>query len=198
MASQVAWETVKVDSDYEICTEYPYHIRRKSNNRVVSEYKSDKYIRVTMNGKQFSKHVIVAIQWVENEDPENLVLVYHHNRDTTDNHVSNLRWASTDMNARNRESIGDIKYEFFDSIPDDSIAFSTYETRNGTRYLGWRYFYDRNNVYDDVFYIRIDDDLYRRLHVHVLRNGKKVVYCKDTDERNVTVYINEFKRQYDI
>ena len=34
----MAFETLRVNTNYEICTEYPHVIRKKANGRIISEY----------------------------------------------------------------------------------------------------------------------------------------------------------------
>ena len=65
MEGEGQWQTCVVDSDYEISTEYPYQIRRKSNKKsnkkeFVSESINKKtgYIQCHLNCKLYLKHRI--------------------------------------------------------------------------------------------------------------------------------------------
>ena len=61
------WETCKADKDYEIFSEYPYQIRKKSNKRIVKEHINDKgYVCCNLNGKPCKKHRIISLQFISN------------------------------------------------------------------------------------------------------------------------------------
>lgn len=200
MSIEQHWETLKVDPSYEICNEYPYHIRRKDNHKVVSESISSGYPQLYLNRLAYKKHRIIALQFIDNDDPDNKIEVDHINKDRTDYHIANLRWVTSTENKLNITGRGHIKYEYFDEIPDDSIVVDTYETKNGMRYFdSTRYYYYHDDVNDeDVFYGKVADELYRRLHINVTKDGCKVVSCRDINNNLVSVCINKFKRQYDI
>ena len=100
-ATQDQWLTCIADNDYEI-NDTTFQIRRKSNHRVVSELIIQGYIYVTLNGKKFRKHRIIALQFIPNDDPEHKTQVDHINHDKTDYHLSNLRWVSPSQNQLNK------------------------------------------------------------------------------------------------
>ena len=86
--------------DYEILNQYPYSIRRKQDHYMLKEtLGSDGYFAITLNGKQYKKHVIIAKQFIPN--PNNLPRVDHLNHIRTDNYLSNLCWASDSQNSFN-------------------------------------------------------------------------------------------------
>ena len=97
----MAWEILKVDSDYEINTSYPYVIRRRAT-KAVAHYgkRQDGYLRCYLNQKEFLKHIVVAKQWLPN--PKHYPMVDHRNRRRADDHLSNLRWVSVSDNNYNR------------------------------------------------------------------------------------------------
>ena len=194
------WETLKVDNDYEINTDYPYQIRRKSDQYVLSESYSNGYIVVTLNGKQYKKHRLIAEQFISNDDPEHKTQVDHINHNRSDYHLSNLRWVTPKQNNLNKSSLRGIQYEYFDDIPDESTVIDFYETRNGMRYFDegrYYYYYDEESD-EDVFYGRIKDDLYRKLHINVTKNGPRYVNMNDINNKKVAVCVNRFKHQYDL
>ncbi|KAK8840013.1 hypothetical protein M9Y10_031298 [Tritrichomonas musculus] len=135
------WETLKVDNDYEINTDYPYQIRRKDNGYIISEWEHQKsnYIQIKLNGQYYYKHVVIALQWIENDDPENKVEVEHRNRIRTDYHIENLCWKTRSKNALNRTGWGQYKYEYVDELPIDVVPIILYK--------GWEfegYFMDQD------------------------------------------------------
>ena len=129
MSSEIIWETLKVDEDYEICVEYPYQIRRKDNGYIIAEWEhtTTKYIQIKLNNNYYYKHVVIAQQWIENDDPENKVEVEHRNRIRTDYHIENLCWKTRSMNAFNRTGWGQYKYEYVDELPIDVVPIILYE-----------------------------------------------------------------------
>ncbi len=87
-------------NDYEILNRYPFTIRRKSNHFICKDAKHIKgYIRVCLNGNYYLKHVLIARQFIPNDDPQHKIEVDHINRNRADYHLSNLRWITpTDSN----------------------------------------------------------------------------------------------------
>ena len=89
--------------DYEILNEYPFTIRRKKDSYEISEFKNGKgYIGVKLNGNKHYKHILVAKQFIENDDPDHKTQVDHINHDRTDYHIENLRWITPSNNQRNK------------------------------------------------------------------------------------------------
>ena len=87
------WVDCVVNNDFEICTTYPYPIRKKSWRlpAILSESETTNgYIQVFMNRKCYLKHRIVAQQFIDN--PNNYRYVRHINYNKTDNHIDNLIW----------------------------------------------------------------------------------------------------------
>ena len=91
-----------VDNDYEINTEFPYPIRRKSNGKVIKETLDnvDGYQRCTLNGHLYLKHRLVALQFIPNDDPENKIVVMHKDNNKTNNNVENLKWGTVSENTK--------------------------------------------------------------------------------------------------
>ena len=108
------------EADYEIQKEFPFVIRKKSNNRIIAEgdYRKNGYPCVSLNNKLFYKHKLVAKQFLDN--PNNLPEVDHISRDRTDYHLSNLRYVSRSLNQQNKTSYKGVKVIYVDDIPDSS------------------------------------------------------------------------------
>ena len=136
----MTYETLKIDSDYEILNEYPYTIRRKDNHFEPTEsYNNDGYIQVHLNSNTYGKHVVIATQWIENDDPEHKTQVDHRNKHRDDNHIENLRWVTPSRNLENRSSSKGIEYEYVDELPIDVVPIILYK---GIEYDG--YFIDQD------------------------------------------------------
>ena len=187
-------------SNYEILNEYPFTIRRKDNHYEVSESLRCGYPRIKLNGKDYNKHILIAKLFIPNDDPEHKTQVDHINHDRTDYHIDHLRWVTPSQNQLNKTGRRDIKYEYFDDIPDESTVVDFYETRNDIKYFDesrYYYYYD-DETDEDLFYGRVKDDLYRKLHINVNKSGSQFIRCIDINGEYVSLYINRFKQQHDL
>lgn len=176
------------ENDYEILSQYPFTIRKKRNHYVISEWKDYKgYIKIKLNQKHYFKHVIIAKQFIPNDDPELKSQVDHKNRNKADYHLDNLRWVSQSENQKNKESYKGVNYEYVDEIPDESIVVDTYGAHKFENYY----------YHDNVFYF-YNGIQYRKLHIIEYKNGSKCVHMTDSNGENIGVYYNKFKKQYDL
>jgi len=91
ITNKMSWVECVINPNYEIYSEYPYQLRKKSDNHMVKEYKCNGYFKCCLNRIEYSKHRILAAQWIPN--PQNLPVVIHINYDKADNHINNLQWA---------------------------------------------------------------------------------------------------------
>ncbi|KAK8836150.1 hypothetical protein M9Y10_039963 [Tritrichomonas musculus] len=198
MTEMSEFVTLVNHEDYEILTTYPHAIRRKNDHRVCSEtMNNDGYLIVTLNGKIYQKHRIIASQFIENLD--NLPFVDHINHDRTDNRIEDLRWCSRSDNNFNRISTRGVQYEFVDDIPDEAIKVLFYETRTEHHEFEedkYYYYHDEEND-EDIFYSKMTDKLYRILHININKSNNKFVSMNDNHKR-VAVYINRFKHQHSL
>lgn len=124
----MSWVDCVIDNDYEIFTEYPYQIRKKSNERIVkvAPHPTTGYLRVRLNGKSYMKHRIIALQFIENDDPENKTEIDHINHNRTDFHIENLRWVSHSENNKNRTSTKGYQYIYMDELPETAEPLDSY------------------------------------------------------------------------
>ena len=139
------WLECIVDDDYEIYSEYPYSIRRKGSDRIIKEFNDTKgYVECKLNSKQYKKHRIVALQFIDNDDPENKTQIDHINHNKADNHISNLRWVSHSENMRNRSGHFQHQYVFLDELPETAEPLDAY---NGNEFDGLFIDYEQEKLY---------------------------------------------------
>ncbi len=92
------------EKDYEILNKYPFTIRRKSNHHICkNSVHCNGYIRVCLNGTYYMKHVLIAKQFIKNDDPTHKIEVDHKNRNKRDYRLSNLHWVTPSDNNYNRK-----------------------------------------------------------------------------------------------
>lgn len=134
----MSWIDCICDSDYEINDAFPFQIRKKSNKRIIAEWKhkTQDYICCKMNSKHYQKHRIIALQFIPNEDPTNKNEVDHINHNRTDYHLENLRWVNKAENQKNTAGHNGFRYEFVDELPNDAIKIERY----------------KGNEFEDIFY----------------------------------------------
>ena len=189
-SNQMSWIECVADKDYQIFSEEPYQIRRKTNKRIVKESideSSGGYIRLNLNQKRYYKHVILAHQFLSN--PDNLQFVDHINRIRTDNRIENLRWASRSDNNRNSTSHLNYTYNYVDNISDNSFEFHEYND-----YRFENYWYDEDA---DKFYY-FNGHQYRELKECYDSKGYFIININDINNIRRKIRINKFKKLYNI
>ena len=189
----MSWIDCKVNNDYEIFTEYPFDIRKKSTGKIVSEWLNDSgYVCVHLNGVNYRKHRIVATQFLPNDEPLIKTEVDHINRDRTDFHIENLRWVSRSQNNINRTSYKNINYEYIeygDDEEEDLTQVTDYGNHEFEEYL-YYYSAERNRFLIDT------GVNYRVLHVNFKENGSAYVCVKNKENRKIRIYFTKFKKIY--
>ena len=178
---------LKDHDDYEILSTFPFTIRRKDNHYEVKEYNDKGYPRIMLNKKHYSKHRIIAIQFIHNDDPEHKTEVDHINHDRADYHLENLRWCTKSENMRNTTLHKGVRYEYVNEIPEDSIIVREY---NGYEFENY-YYYD-NNFY---YYNGIS---YRKMYINEGKRGNFYVVPMTIEGKKVKISLATFKKLHDL
>ena len=164
------WHTCIEDNSYEINDIYPYNIRRIGKQKCLSEHVNESkggYVFVAMNGKKKRKHVIVAKQFIPNDDPENKTEVDHLDGDKTNYHIENLRWTTHQENMQNTHSYKGVVFKYIDELPDDSEELTQYGKHELDGYF--------INTRRKAVYRQITENRYRKLKLLV--SGGSRFYC---------------------
>ena len=173
------WQPCKLNNNYEIFTSYPYPIRNRLTHKIISEGMNNKgYLQVTI-GRCYTKHDVIANQWLPN--PNNLNEVDHINTIRGDNHLSNLRYVTHSENHLNRATYKGKAYKYVDKLPDHTYSYEEYAGHK------------LKNVFLDVFNDEVylfNGIRYRKLEPRLLkfkRNNKIIYYYNviDVDGLNV-------------
>ena len=126
------WEDLKEYSRYEISRKYPYPIRNKTTNKILkTNINHDGYKRIGLTSndgirKKCQLHRLIAKQWITNPDPIHKKQVDHINRDRLDNHISNLRWASSSENTLNKSGYLGYSSVWIKELPLSAEPFIKY------------------------------------------------------------------------
>ena len=168
--------------DYEILNEYPFTIRRKSDHYVISEWMTNGYPYVRLNQKSYRKHILIALQFIENDDPDHKTEVDHINRNRADYHLDNLRWVTPSQNQFNRSSHKGVVYEYVDDLPLDVIPVILYK---GSEFEG--YVIDSNG---DVWFD--NGEQFRKLNV----DASNRISMIDIYHRRHRISIDALRREF--
>ncbi|KAI5531740.1 His-Me finger endonucleases family [Trichomonas vaginalis G3] len=182
------WETCLLDEKYEIHCCESFEVRNKKTKRVLSEWEqNDGYARMRIGGKHYFKHVVIATHFIPN--PNNLPFVDHINHIRNDNRLENLRWVTCSENSKNIGKFGDIVFEFVDELEDETIEITDY----GKHTFEFYYYSEEQDSF--YFYTGVS---YRKLQVCFTKEGYAYVNTRDTDGKNVKIFLNKFKKLYGI
>jgi hypothetical protein len=184
----MSWQKCNENQNFEICSEYPYQIRKASNELVLPEYYNGGYLVVSMDRRMTYKHRLIANQFIPN--PCNLPQVDHIDGDKLNNHLSNLRWVTNRQNANNKHFYNDREIIYVDELSDKAFPVPVYGD--------WEF----DELYFDPvayrFYLYTDRDCYRELPYLTINNGVFVSQARDINNKPHLIYYSKFKRLYDI
>ena len=175
------------DPNYEISTTYPHDIRRRGSKRNAFIKPKDNgcgYYQVCLDGKYKYVHRIIAMQFIENDDPIHKTQVDHINRIRSDNRIENLRWVSASTNNRNKSSCNGMEFEFVDSLPDDCVCV---EDVCGNRFENIYYCKGCNKCY----YVDVN---IRSINVYKNKAGREFVRLRNIDGKYKIVYLDELNK----
>ena len=186
--NDLKFEELIVDNNYEIAfvKDGEYIIKRKDKDRPLKiGIDKDGYQVITLNNKKCFFHRVIATQYLPN--PDELPQIDHIDNDKTNNKLTNLRWCTVSENNRNKSSSGGIDYVYVDEISDDAIVLTDY----GKHQFEF-YYFDDNKFY---YYNGVR---YRELHVNTQKGGALYVQVWNTENKRVKIYLNKFKKLYDL
>ena len=146
------WEALTdFENDYEVETEPPHRIRRKRDGFMLklTLNKRTGYVLVSLNGKPYQYHRILAKHFIPN--PDELPEVDHIDRDKANNSLENLRWVNRSENKVNRSKYTLQKREYIDHAPNDITEIRTF---NDVDYPENKYFFCFEN---DRVVLRVND-----------------------------------------
>lgn len=93
--------------DFYTIDEYGNVFSERKNKYLKPSLDSDGYKYVTLKGKHYRIHRLVAMAFIDN--PENKPCIDHIDRNITNNHFSNLRWVTPKENSNNVLTIKHLK-----------------------------------------------------------------------------------------
>ena len=96
------WRTIELDPTVEVSSRGRVRRRRKLSN--IKYRDKDGYVHITIKGKTYSLHRIIAQTFIPN--PDNLPVVDHINNIHDDNRVENLRWTTVQENSQYAAEMG--------------------------------------------------------------------------------------------
>ena len=132
--TEVAFVPLTAFPEYEISTTPPHIIRRIDTGKINAQsINNSGYYQITINGRTYPMHRIIAMQFIPN--PDSLSDVNHINHNRLDNRIENLEWVTHAQNLSHRKGFKKQKSEYATEInPETTIAVTEYEGINLPRY----------------------------------------------------------------
>ena len=137
MTQEVEQEFVvlKADNLYEISTTEPWNFRRIGKTNCLKQHVNTcGYLKTSFSGVTRTIHRLVALQFIDNDDPENKTQVDHIDRNKLNNSIDNLRWVTPKENCQNKKQYQAQQTEYLDQLPPDSELIEEYGDYEFDRY----------------------------------------------------------------
>ena len=189
--SEIEFETLKVNNNYEISiNHYPYIIRNIKTKRVIKEtINGDDYHEITLQHKRYRLHRVVAEQWIENDDPENKIQVDHINHDRGDNRIENLRWCTRSENMKNKSKHNGIIYEYIEELSDEAFEVTEYNKHE---------FEDLWFDPDSNCFYYYTGAAYREIHYEKRNDYALRIRVPDINHVITSISLSKFKKVYNL
>ena len=116
------------DQRYEISTTEPWNFRRIGKTNCLKQQLSNNgYHRVAIghSNKQFV-HRLIALQFVQNDNPETNTVVNHLDGNKLNNSISNLEWTTQSRNCKLSKRRGSRPDEYLEELPENVIEITEY------------------------------------------------------------------------
>ena len=185
----MVWQALRdFENDYEIEVEAPHRIRKRSNERIVSQFvERTGYVCVKLNREKYYYHRILARHFIPN--PDNLPCVDHIDRNKTNNSIENLRWVSISDNNRNRTMRPYGNRVYLNTAPNDVTEITSF---NDVEYPANKYYFCFEN---DMVVLRINEHKWQWL-AQTQHYGYLIINMRDINGRNHHIYMHKLIRHF--
>lgn len=133
--TSVVWVTLKIAPQYEIADKAPHYLRKNGVILIPSDSSNSGYLMYQYADLPECLHQrIVALQWIENDDPEHKTVVHHIDGNTHNNSRDNLQWVSQSDNIKMRGPYSLQDHVFINDLPPNAVCLGLYGGHNYSRY----------------------------------------------------------------
>ena len=140
------------------------NVRNDKTNRILKKSKSNGYLVIGLENKQFRVHRLVAFAFIPN--PDNKEYVDHIDGNKINNHILNLRWASCQENNRNQ------KMAKHNTSGVKGVSWNKEKQK-------WRVFISINDQYKHLgYFVNIDDAIKKRQEIAKQQFGEFINICE--------------------